>query len=180
MAVRPARLRMMSSRSKLPATWPIARCEWKCLPSKLVMPAPSWPRCWSACRPKAAKLAALSAPQMPNTPHSSCSLSSSNGLVVSKVRFPRARSLQLARHIGWGRRFVAPRLNKTLNLNRIAASRFVKARKFLVQSDNLRAVVDHDVREQGVFPCEILVIGFGRIKTAALDLRGDRRLVDMR
>ena len=25
---------MTSSRSKLPATWPIARCEWKCLPSK--------------------------------------------------------------------------------------------------------------------------------------------------
>ncbi len=24
---------MTSSRSKLPATWPIARCEWKCLPS---------------------------------------------------------------------------------------------------------------------------------------------------
>ena len=24
---------MTSSRSKLPATWPIARCEWKCAPS---------------------------------------------------------------------------------------------------------------------------------------------------
>src|SRR5688572_27387274 len=49
------------------------------------MPAPSWPRCWSACSPSATKLAALSAPQMPKMPHSSRNLSSSNGLVVSNL-----------------------------------------------------------------------------------------------
>ena len=37
--MRPASPRIISSRSKLPATWPIARCEWKLLPSKLVIPA---------------------------------------------------------------------------------------------------------------------------------------------
>ena len=57
--------------------------EWKTRPSQLVMPAASWPRCWSACRPSATIAEALSAPQMPKTPHSSRSLSSSNGLVVS-------------------------------------------------------------------------------------------------
>ena len=51
-----------SSLSKLPATWPIARWLWKARPSKLVMPAASWPRCWSACRPSATMAAASCAP----------------------------------------------------------------------------------------------------------------------
>ena len=54
-------------------------------PSKLVMPAASWPRCCRAWRPSAATAAAVSAPHMPNMPHSSRSLSSSKGLVVSIV-----------------------------------------------------------------------------------------------
>src|SRR5262245_9018615 len=55
------------------------------------MPAASWPRCCSACRPSATKLEAVSAPQIPKMPHSSRSLSSSNGLVVSMifVRIPK-------------------------------------------------------------------------------------------
>ena len=43
------------------------------------MPAASWPRCCSACRPRATKVAASWTPMTPKTPHSSCSLSSSKG-----------------------------------------------------------------------------------------------------
>ena len=41
------------------------------------MPAASWPRCWSACRPSAVMAAASGWPKMPNTPHSSRSRSAS-------------------------------------------------------------------------------------------------------
>ena len=76
------------------------------VPSKLVMPAASWPRCWSACRPSATIAAALSAPQMPNTPHSSRSLSSSKGWVVSITDPVHAAVGSAYRHAP--RRFVAP------------------------------------------------------------------------
>ena len=92
---------------------PIARCEWKCLPSKLVMPAASWPRCCKAWSPSATKLAASSAPQMPNTPHSSRNLSSSNGFVVSIVgKSPAGRRRRRQRHIVWQPPRLCPRLEK--------------------------------------------------------------------
>ena len=34
------------------------RSEWNCVPSKLTMPAASWPRCWRAWRPSAVSAAA--------------------------------------------------------------------------------------------------------------------------
>ena len=68
-----------------------ARCVWKSLPSKLVMPAASWPRCCKRVQAKRDEAAASSVPQIPKMPHSSRSLSSSKGLVVSMLRAnPRA------------------------------------------------------------------------------------------
>ena len=52
-------------------TRPSWRSEWNCRPSKLTMPAASWPRCCSAWRPSAVSAAASGWPRMPNTPHSS-------------------------------------------------------------------------------------------------------------
>src|SRR5688500_4463007 len=43
------------------------------------MPAASWPRCCKACNPSAVSAPACGWPNMPKTPHSSCSLSSSKG-----------------------------------------------------------------------------------------------------
>ena len=54
--------------------------------------------------------AALSAPQMPNTPHSSRSLSSSKGLVVSMLAIRRSPACPDA-HIGSGRALSPRRLN---------------------------------------------------------------------
>ena len=64
---RPAR-GSRSSLSKLPATWPMPRWLWKALPSKLVMPAASWPRCWSAWRPSAT-IAAAAVSRAPDAEH---------------------------------------------------------------------------------------------------------------
>src|SRR5579872_5179121 len=58
------------------------------------MPAASWPRCWSACRPSATIAAASGWPKMPKTPHSSRSRSASKsrfengswGIIALKMR----------------------------------------------------------------------------------------------
>ena len=54
------------------------------------MPAASWPRCCSAWRPSAVSVAASGWPRMPNTPHSSCSVSPSmsSGSVCMSVMSP--------------------------------------------------------------------------------------------
>ena len=45
--------RSPAGRLKLSPTRPMARSVWKCWPSKVTMPAASWPRCCRACRPSA-------------------------------------------------------------------------------------------------------------------------------
>ena len=74
-----------------------ARSEWKRSPSKVTMPAASWPRCWSACRPSAVRAAASSWPKMPKTPHSSRSLSPSR----SKSRSIRRRNCLMPQLPRW-------------------------------------------------------------------------------
>ncbi len=56
------------------------RTEQNWLPSYETIPAASWPRCCNACSPKAVSVAASGWPKMPNTPHSSCSVSSSRDI----------------------------------------------------------------------------------------------------
>src|SRR5215472_17551410 len=77
----PRRRETTCSEEKLSATWPRARWALNLLPSKETTPAASWPRCCKAWSPRTARAAASSTPKMPTTPHSSLSLSSSNGLV---------------------------------------------------------------------------------------------------
>src|ERR1700752_273427 len=52
------------------------------------MPAASWPRCWRACSPSAVMAAASGWPKMPNTPHSSRSVSPSRSS-CSSMPVPR-------------------------------------------------------------------------------------------
>ena len=66
-----------SASPKLSPTRPSGAWLWKCWPSKLTMPAASWPRCCRACRPSAVSAAASGTSQTPKTPHSSWNLSSS-------------------------------------------------------------------------------------------------------
>src|SRR5579883_50398 len=72
-----------SRREKVSPTRPRCRSEWKRRPSKETTPTASWPRCCRACRPSAVIAAASGWLQMPKMPHSSLSLSSSKGLVVT-------------------------------------------------------------------------------------------------
>ena len=102
---RPGRRSMTSRREKLSPTRPIRRSEWKRLPSKVTMPAASWPRCWSACRPSAVIAAASGWPKMPKTPHSSRSRSPSRSS-------PASPQMMLAHRIhlrAWLRPFAALR-----------------------------------------------------------------------
>ena len=84
----PAGGRWSRCSEKWSPTRPSARSEWKRLPSKATMPAASWPRCCSACRPSAVMAAASGWPKMPKTPHSSRSRSASRSKVAgsSKAR----------------------------------------------------------------------------------------------
>ncbi len=68
------------------------------------MPAASWPRCCKACRPSAVSAAASGWPNMPNTPHSSCVLSSSKGRVVSIGLGRSWRCKSLVLKVGSGQR----------------------------------------------------------------------------
>ena len=74
------------------------------------MPVASWPRCCRACRPSAVTAAASAWFQMPKTPHSSCSLSSSERVVglrrgslghrgVSCSRYGGGRGAALGGHV---------------------------------------------------------------------------------
>ena len=78
---------MVAALEKWSPTRPSRRSEWKRSPSKATMPAASWPRCWSACRPSAVSAAAWGWPKMPKTPHFSrrSSASRSKSFMVSTM-----------------------------------------------------------------------------------------------
>ena len=83
---------------KLSPTSPTWRSTWNWLPSKETMPAASWPRCWSACRPSAVRAAASGWPKTPKTPHSSWNLSSL-GQGHRRLGPPSGRLARRAAHI---------------------------------------------------------------------------------
>ena len=84
-AMLPGRRSMTSRSEKVSPTRPRRRSEWKRLPSKVTMPAASWPRCCRACRPSAVIAAASGWPKMPKTPHSSRSVSAVEVEIVRRA-----------------------------------------------------------------------------------------------
>ena len=72
----PGSREIISGLLKLSPTKPGLLTPLNLSPSKVTIPAPSWPRCCRACKPKVVKVEASGLPKIPKTPHSSCSLSS--------------------------------------------------------------------------------------------------------
>ena len=145
---RPGSARITSSRSKLPATWPIARWEWKCLPSTVVMPAR-----FLAAMLQRVKAERDEARRIVGAPYAENAALLAQLVVIERIgRQHRRRPLLAAwnRDIGRAGALVAPGQPGVKTSRR--ASRGRAAGNFFLSAATFGPVVDHDVGVGRVLP----------------------------